>query len=328
MKRRSAFRAGVTLYSFTNEYCTFRWSLEDCIEKASQLGAGQGLEIVGPQAHREFPVVAPEFERRFKSAVERWQVVPTSYGSYADPGMIPGRSLTLDELVEYTVPQIAGASRLGFPIVRLQYFVDPVVERLLPYAEKYNVKMGYELHTPLILESQETQTLVAHVQKLQSAHLGLIPDGGIFCKAIPKAFVEEGKRNSVPGKILDRIQSLWKAKATEGQAQAEIKEMGGDQTAAIAVARSWGLFSQSDPKLLAGIMPYIIHIHGKFFGMEDGDEPSVRYEEFVRALVEGGYGGYMSSEFEGHQFSDETDSFNEVKEHQVMVRRYSAKYSG
>jgi sugar phosphate isomerase/epimerase len=322
-----SFRLGVTLYSFSNEYCSFRWSLEDCMQKASELGKGQGLEIVGPQAHRYFPHVSDEFERQFKSAIERYQLTPTSYGSYADPGMIPGRNLTEDELVEYTIPQIKGAAKLGLPIVRLQYFVDPVVERLLPYAEKCRVKMGYELHVPLALESAETQGLIKHVSKISSEHLGLIPDGGLFCRTIPKMFLDEGVRNGVPQGILDRVQALWQEKASEEAAHSEIEKLGGDQISDILVARCWALFGQSDPALLSEIMPYIIHAHGKFFHMEDGAEATVRYEEFVKALVKGGYRGFMSSEFEGHQFSDTVSSFDQVKAQQALVKRYIAKYT-
>jgi sugar phosphate isomerase/epimerase len=151
------FRVGVTLHSFTNEYCSFKWSFEDMMQKAALLGGG--VEIVGPAHHRGFPEVTDEFERVFKSSVERNGLTPTSYGSYADPFMLPGRDLTPDELVAYTVPQLKGAAKLGFPVVRLQYFVYPVAERLLPYAEKYRLKMGYELHTPLMIEAPLTQQL-------------------------------------------------------------------------------------------------------------------------------------------------------------------------
>lgn len=70
-------------------------------------------------------------------------------------------------------------------------------------------------------------------------------------------------------------------------------------------------------------MPYTIHVHGKFFSMVNGDEPDIRYEEVVRALVEGRYQGWMSSEYEGNA----PDSFAKVKAHQAMVKRYLAKYA-
>jgi len=74
------------------------------MQKASLLGGG--VEIVGPSQHRGFPEVTPEFERTFKSALERYNLTPTCYGSYADPFMLPDRNLTPDQIFEYTVPPI------------------------------------------------------------------------------------------------------------------------------------------------------------------------------------------------------------------------------
>lgn len=327
MATNNTFRVGVTLYSFTNEYLSYEMSFEDCMQKAAQLGPGEGVEIVGPQHHRCFPEVSDEFERVFKSSCERNHLTPTSYGAYADPGLVPGRSLTDDELVEYTIPQLKGARKLGFPVVRIQYFLSPVIERVLPYAEKYKVKIGYELHTPLIIESPETQKLVDQVKRLQSEYFGLIPDGGIFTKSLPKLVFDAARRANVPPKIMDRLKELWTAKTGEEAAREELKRAGADDAAMGIATLCWGLFGHSDPKSLAQIMPYIIHVHGKFYSMENGEEPNVRYEEFVKALVEGGYKGWMSSEYEGHGFAPDGDAFELVKAHQAMVRRYIAKYA-
>ena len=316
----NTFRVGVTLHSFTNEYCSFQWSFEDMMQRAALLGGG--VEIVGPAHHRGFPEVTEEFERVFKSSVERNGLTPTSYGSYADPFMLPGRDLTHDELVEYTIPQLKGAARLGFPVVRLQYFVHPVAERLLPYAEKYNLKMGYELHTPLMIEAPLTQALIAQVERLSSPHLGLIPDAGIFTRSIPKFRIEGARRAGVSEQLLQRAVELWKAKVELNQARAELKLLGADDRTFVTMEIFWGSFGHSDPASLARIMPFIVHTHGKFFSIVNGDEPDVRYEEYVKALIAGGYKGWMSSEYEG----PDTDSFEVVKAHQAMVHRYIAKY--
>ena len=89
------FRVGVTLHSFTNEYCSFQWSFEDMMQKASLLGGG--VEIVGPAHHRGFPEVTDEFERTFKSSIERNGLTPTSYGSYADLFVPSSTPLALGE---------------------------------------------------------------------------------------------------------------------------------------------------------------------------------------------------------------------------------------
>ena len=99
MRSKSPFRAGVTFHSFAKEYLAFQWSFEDMMQMASELGGG--VEIVGPSHHRGFPEVTDEFESSFKSALERYQLTPTCYGSYADPFMLPDRNLTPDELVDH-----------------------------------------------------------------------------------------------------------------------------------------------------------------------------------------------------------------------------------
>ena len=320
MTARRPFKIGVSLHSFTNEYCSFKWSFEDMMQVSALLGGG--VEIVGPAHHRGFPEVTVEFERLFKSAVQRYGLTPTSYGSYADPFMLPDRDLTPDEIFAYTVPQIVGAARLGFPVVRLQHFASVAVERLLPYAEKYNVKMGYELHTPLMIESPRTQELLGQIQRLSSEHLGLIPDCGIFARSISKRHLDDGKKAGVPQHMMDKVQELWAQKITIEPTLEIMRSMGAEEQTLTWIGMIWDTFGFSDPADLVHILPYVIHFHGKFFHIVDGDEPDLRYEEVVQVLLENGYQGWMSSEYEG----DAEDSFAVVSAHQAMVRRYIRRY--
>ena len=310
------FKLGVTFHSFTSEYCSFQWSFEDMMRAAALLGGG--VEIVGPAHHRGFPDVSDEFERTFKSSVERNGLTPTCYGSYADPFTLPDRDLTDDELVAYTVRQLKGAAKLGFPIVRLQYFASTVAERLMPYAEKYRLRMGYELHSPLTIESRQTQELLRQVERIGSPHLGLIPDAGIFTRSIPRFRIDGALKRGVPVALLDRAVELWRAKTPLKDAQQALQALGADDRTFSVLEVFWGSFGQSEPAALAQIMKHVIHVHGKFFGMVDGDEPDVRYEAMINALVAGGYDGWMSSEYEG----PDTDSFAVVSALQQMVRRY------
>jgi len=314
------FRVGISFHSFTNEYCSFKWSLEDMMQLASVLG--KGVEIVGPAHQRGFPYLTYEFERIFKSSLERYQLTPTSYGSYADPFMLPDRNLTPDEIFEYTVPQIISASKLGFPVVRLQHFASVAAERLLPYAEKYHVKMGYELHTPLMIESERTQELLAQIKHISSERLGVIPDCGIFGRSISKHHLDQGRKMGVPEPIIQKAMELWDQKVPMGQTIEIVRSLGVKEQTITWIGLVWDTFGFSEPTALIDIMPYIIHVHGKFFSIVNGDEPDLRYEEVVKVLVENGYTGWMSSEYEGGV----GDSFEIVQAHQEMVHRYIAKY--
>jgi hypothetical protein len=61
-------------------------------------------------------------------------------------------------------------------------------------------------------------------------------------------------------------------------------------------------------------------VHGKFFEIRDGREPVVPIEELLGVLVEGGYSGYVSSEYEGWHWNTEADAFDQVARQQELCR--------
>ena len=79
----------------------------------------------------------------------------------------------------------------------------------------------------------------------------------------------------------------------------------------------------SRPKRMLEFMPYIFHIHAKFYEMvDDHTEFSIPYDEIIAVLQEGGYEGYLCSEYEGNrhiQDAFEVDSVEQVRRHQVMM---------
>lgn len=310
------FRIGISFHTFVQDYLSFVYSFEDMMEMASLLGGG--VEIVGPSNHWGFPEVSDEFERTFKSAVERYGLTPTCYGSYSDPFMLPHRDLTPQEMYEYLVPQLKGAAKLGFPVVRLQYFSHVIAEKLLTLAEKLDLRLGYELHTPLTLESETVAMLHEQVDRLDSERLGFIPDFGIFARSIAKYHLDQGRRAGVGEGIIAQAQALWAAQTPKAQAVEVIRSVGGDERAVSWVSMLWGCFGHSDPAALADIKEHIVHCHGKFYSIVDGDEPDLRYEEIVRTLLDIGYRGWVSTEYEGGP----TDTFEIAKAHQEMMKRH------
>jgi len=57
-----------------------------------------------------------------------------------------------------------------------------------------------------------------------------------------------------------------------------------------------------DVQKLKPLVPYSHHIHAKFYEMtEDYEEYSVPYDQIVKVLIEGGYDGYLASEWEGQR---------------------------
>ena len=69
-------------------------------------------------------------------------------------------------------------------------------------------------------------------------------------------------------------------------------------------------------------MPWIRHVHGKFFDIDEtGNEQAVDHETLLRDLVEGGYTGFISSEWEGWHWIDNKDPFDEIAAQHDLSRR-------
>jgi hypothetical protein len=86
---------------------------------------------------------------------------------------------------------------------------------------------------------------------------------------------------------------------------------------------AFNMHGHVDPREWADIMPQIVHVHAKFYDIEDGAEPAIDYPAIVGEFVRGGYSGFFSSEWEGHAFADlgEADPVDLVRRQHDLIRR-------
>jgi hypothetical protein len=76
-------------------------------------------------------------------------------------------------------------------------------------------------------------------------------------------------------------------------------------------------------------MPQVIHMHGKFYDFDAaGNETSIPYDEILPVFHDGGFDGFMSSEWEGHLYMRNVDAFDMVAKHQALARRIIARHTG
>ncbi len=65
----------------------------------------------------------------------------------------------------------------------------------------------------------------------------------------------------------------------------------------------------------------MVHVHGKFYGVENGADPSIDYPAVLGVLRAQGYTGFVSSEYEAHAYTDRHNAFDQVAAHQQMCKR-------
>jgi hypothetical protein len=327
---RSDIRLGTTIYSLTNEYHSRRYSFDALVRKVAELGIGPGLEVVGFQSFRDFPNVSDETAAHFRELVARTGLVPTCLGINADVFRDRRREMTMDESVAYHLTQLEAAAKLGFPVARYQWLAGPeVIRRLAPDAERLGVKLGLEIHAPQHVDHPDVLAYREMYAKVGSAYLGFIPDFGSTARAIPEAYFRYFRWRGIGDDAIQLAVNIWNEEGDMFARRKRFQDLGAqrgwDPVWIAELSIVFGLFSRAAPRSWLDIMSQVVHVHGKFYAVsDDGQDAAIPYEEILPAFVEGGYSGYISSEWEGHQVSDD-DGFAHIVKHHAMERRILAQ---
>ncbi len=325
----TGMKLGATLYAFTNEWHQRLYSFEDLIAKIAACGFGPGLEMIGFQTIRGFPAVSDEFAGRFKDLMAEHGLVPSSLAINADMALKRGTMMSIDDAVAYHVPQIEAAAKLGFPVVRCQFAAPvEVLLRLLPLAEKHGIKMGPEIHAPLNPNSPPVMAYREAYARANSPLLGFVPDFGCAAKTLPASYLASLRDQDMPEDLLQLALAIWHLPNDAGWKRAEfarrVQPLNADPAAVSALSLMFNILSPGTADMWREIMPQVIHVHGKFYDFDDaGNETSIPYDELLPVFEQGGYTGFMSSEWEGHLYS-KADAFEMVRKHQALARRILA----
>ena len=154
---------------------------------------------------------------------------------------------------------------------------------------------------------------------------GLNPDFGIF-QSRPNHVQRDRmiRDGALQASIATYVEQAWGDGVPRERAAGEISKMGakdGDR----AYLDTVYAIRMDNPKLLAQLMPYIRHCHGKFWEMTQYyEERSIPYEQIIPVMIEGGFDGYIASEYEGQRYVQDVcgaDDLEQVRRQHVMFKR-------
>ena len=77
-------RLGTTTFSFTNEWLARRFTRAELLERAAAFELGPGLEVVGQQLWRGYPILDRDEVVGFRRLCDRLGLEPTAIGGYVD----------------------------------------------------------------------------------------------------------------------------------------------------------------------------------------------------------------------------------------------------
>jgi sugar phosphate isomerase/epimerase len=324
MAGTTSIKRGVSLYSFQEEYFLGKMNLEQCIAKAATLGA-LGIESLAEQMMPGFPKLSEQFYRQWDAWMAKYGTTSVCHDMFLDTKLHKDRLLTEQECIESFVRDLKHAQRIGAKVMRVLVFVSPeLLEKCLPYAEQYDIKMGIEVHAPWHFDHPWIMRHAEMIQRTGTRHAGFIPDFGIFTKRLPRVVRDKMLRNGATEKIVSYVCQAYEDGVLAEYVVAEARNMGGNPVD-ISFAEQCRHNVWSNPKRMLEFMPWIFHIHAKFYEMLDnGTEYSIPYERIVPVLQQGGYDGYLSSEYEGNRHIQDAfavDSVEQVRRQHEMFKR-------
>jgi len=320
-------KLSTSLFSFALEWNSGKYSLEQLIAKTKELDLGPGLEIIGFQSLKGFPNIPGDTIAYVNNLVEKYGFERACLDANVDVAIRRDRHLTVDETVEYLKPQLMIAHKLGFPVLRVQMTAKPeVLRKLLPLAEKFDVKLGMELHTPYLIDHPAVIALRELYKELDSPYLGFIPDFGTSMRNIPGALLHSFREVGVTDEQIAITKEIWKKDVPTpmkfGELQQRASALGATPPQIGRLNMAFSMNGRQPVDAWKEIIPQTVHLHGKFYGFdENGDEPSIDYASILKVFYEGGYNGYISSEYEGTAFTDEYTGFEMVQKHHALCKK-------
>lgn len=298
----SKINLGISLFSFTQDYAKQELTLEDTMRIASEIGA-TGIEVVGSQMLDTYPFATAEFIDRFKRLCIKHSLEPICYGANTDRGMLFDRDLNEDELFSSTLIDLQTASQLGFSIMRVQFLLSAsVLKRLEPYARKYGVKLGIEIHNPETPSTPKILDYLALFESIDSEFLGFIPDFGSFATKPNKPHWDQALADGVELEVLELAAKMKYEGVSQKEAFEVISKMDTTPSLMMALSGMYGFvtfYQTPDLEGLQRIMKYCIHFHGKFHFIDKNlVEASIPYKDILDVIYNSNFSGYIMTEYE------------------------------
>lgn len=325
----TGIQLGITLYSLTSEFAAGLYTPASLIQAVADEGLGPGIEFNIAQMLRTYPDVDEDFVRLWRDSMDRFGLEPSAVGTNLDMGRRKDRDMTPDEEFDFLARQLKTANTLGFRRIVIRSAGKELLRRLLPLAEQYDQRLGYEIHAPSGPNDPTVLGIREMYEELGSDRLGFTADFSSTMHSLSPTLLAQLRKMGLQERHFTVMDEIWRRpEPMHVRNQAFEDYLRGEGVDPIGFGPftrlAFNMHGLVAPEEWLDIMPQIFHVHAKFYDIDaDGNEPAMDIPRIVRQFVVGGYRGYLSSEWEGHAFSDlgEADPIALVKKQHALMRR-------
>ena len=325
----TGIKLGITLYSLTSEFAAGQYTPETLVQAVAEHGLGPGVEFNIAQMLRTYPDVDDDFVAFWRGAMDEYGLEPSAVGTNLDMGRRRERDMSPDEEFDFVARQLKTANRLGFNTVVIRSAGKELLRRLLPLAEKYDQKLGYEIHAPSGPNDPQVLQIREMYAELDSDRLGFTADFSSTMHSLSPTLLRTMRQMGMPEPYFAVMDEIWRKPLPMHVRNQEFEDFLASENFDFArlgpfTRLAFNMHGLVPAEEWLDIMPQIFHVHAKFYDIDEaGGEPAMDIPRIVRQFVRGGYRGYLSSEWEGHAFSDlgESDPIDLVAKQHALMRR-------
>lgn len=325
----TGIKLGITLYSLTSEFAAGQYTPETLIKAVADNGIGPGVEFNFAQMLRSYPDVDDAFVKLWFDSLERYGLEASAVGTNLDMGRRKGQDMSPDEEYEFFARQLKSANRLGFSNIVIRSAGKELLRRLLPLAEKYDQRLGYEIHAPSGPNDPKVLGIREVYDELGSERLGFTADFSSTMHSLSPTLLRTMRQMGMPEEYFPVMNEIWHEPTPMYVRNQKFEDFLTSENFDFArlgpfTRLAFNMHGLVPAEEWLDIMPQIFHVHAKFYDIDtEGNEPAMDIPLIVQQFVKGGYQGYLSSEWEGHAFSDlgEADPIDLVKKQHALMRR-------
>lgn len=318
-----------TLYSMTSEFAAGVYTQESLIRAVAENGIGPGVEFNLAQLLRTYPDVDTAFVDLWFRTLDECGLVPSAVGTNLDMGRRKDRDMTPEEEHDFFARQLKTAHELGFRTIVIRSAGRELLRSLLPLAERYDQRLGYEIHAPQGPNDPKIVAIRELYDDLGSDRLGFTADFSSTMHSLSPTLLDQLRRMGLEEEHLPVMDEIWREPLPMHERNQKFEDhlraAGVDPLRFGPFTRlAFNMHGLVPPEEWLDIMPQIFHVHAKFYQIDGtGQEPAMDIPRIVRQFVTGGYRGFLSSEWEGHAFQDlgEADPVEQVRQQHALMRR-------
>lgn len=226
-------------------------------------------------------------------------------GASLDDFTSPTDRRSLQERLDFLVPQLSAASRVGARGIRLPIGQagTELLTLLQPLLHELDLVLYEEIQGQQTPNNPSVAPALDAIAGLADEHVRVLVDISMLMPALPVTYLHELRQGGVPSDLLARLENDWRDPATLDAVTALLRAGKVPPRIHTLFMNLLIRFGRSDAADLQGILPLVGAFHLKFWDLDDdGGRVSQPLHDLGSLLRGTGFTGTLTSEWGGHEW--------------------------